>query len=352
MMISIVMPIYNAERYLEKSLESIVNQTYKNIEIILINDGSTDNSMAIAQKYKDNDTRVTLLEIENSGPGVARNLGIEKSKGDYISFVDADDCLLDDSIEILLNQALDGDYDVVSGNHYRVAGETTVAKTNYQSGKLNRNGTKEEKKRYDIFKTSSGFGYIWGKLYKKSFIMKNKIEFNRDRKVFLEDNLFNLKVLAFDPKYFLLNKEVYYYNIIDDSLSNTKEDITDRAIKLLRDYEKFLNEEGIYQENIDLFILLATRTIAWSIFKTMEYRFTFKNIYSKIKRFSNQTTIKKLFSNPNSLKEIIKLDSNLQILLYSFIVISIRYRLELLLSVIFFIFYPLFNIYIKKSVKS
>ena len=99
MLISIIIPVYNVELDLEKCLESIINQTYKNIEIILIDDGSTDNSGKICDIYAEKDCRIELLKQENSGVCSARNLGISKATGEYVTFVDADDWIEEDYIE-------------------------------------------------------------------------------------------------------------------------------------------------------------------------------------------------------------------------------------------------------------
>lgn len=344
MKVSIIMPIYNAEKYLEKSLDSIVNQSYKNIELILVNDGSTDDSKYICRKYQEKDSRIKLIDIKNSGPGFARNIGIENARGDYISFVDADDWLELDAIETLLNISILHNYDLVSSNHFRVDDDIRVSKNNYKTGELSET--------YDSFKVSSSFGYVWGKLYRKRFIDDCKISFNEDRDVFLEDTLFNLKVIAYNPKYYVLNKALYYYNIREDSLSNTSEDITDKAKKLLRDYERFLDDKDLYHENLDLFIPLTARTIAWSLFKSMDHKFNLSNIYKRVNEFSKDATIRRLVKEKESLKELRKLDSILQMLLYAFIIISIRFKLEVVLSLVFYMFYPIFSIYIKKVLKN
>lgn len=92
-MISVIIPIYNTESYLEQCIQSVINQTYKDLEIILINDGSTDNSGLICQKWKEQDPRIRYIKKENEGQGIARNLGIIRATGEYIIFVDSDDYL-------------------------------------------------------------------------------------------------------------------------------------------------------------------------------------------------------------------------------------------------------------------
>ena len=116
-LISIIVPVYNVEKYLSKCIDSIINQTYKNIEIILIDDGSTDSSGAICDKYALVDSRIHVLHIENSGVSNARNVGLNHATGDYIGFVDSDDYIEPNMYELLLEELIADDVDVVQCNH-------------------------------------------------------------------------------------------------------------------------------------------------------------------------------------------------------------------------------------------
>lgn len=352
MKISVIVPIYNAEKYLSRCLDSILNQSYEDIELILVNDGSTDRSLEICREYENQDKRVIVLDTENSGPGVARNRGMDRVTGEYIAFVDADDYIEKTTMETLIKIAIRDKYEIVSSSHYRVDKEITVSNNSYKTGEISRDVDKEQTERYSTFKTSSSFGYVWGKIYKTSFIKQNKIKFSDERQVFLEDTLFNLKAISYNPKYYVLNKPLYYYNVYEDSLSNKKEDITDRAIKMLEDYEEFLDANNTYDENQDLFIPLATRTIAWSLFKTMKNNLKLGIIYNRAKEFSYNKTIRRLCIGKRSIIEIKKIRSLPQQLLYILIILSIRYRLEILLSLTFYLNYNMFKIYIKKSLKA
>ena len=288
MKISIVMPIYNAEKRLEKSLDSILRQTYANFELILINDGSTDQSLQICEIYAQKHKEIILKTIENSGPGAARNVGLNSVTGDYISFVDADDYLEADFLEKLVGIAADKDFDIVSSNYYQVDHEREIAKNNYHTGTIHKNGSPAEKKRYDLFKTSSSFGYVWGKLYKTAFIEEYGLRFSEERQVFLEDTLFNLKAISYNPNYYVLNEPLYNYNVYEGSVSNRTEDITDRALLMIENYVKFLDAHEKYEENLDLLIPLTNRVIAWSLFKTMEHDYRLKNIRDKVGCFSTK----------------------------------------------------------------
>src|SRR5690554_7984530 len=104
--ISVIIPVYNKAPYLEQCLNSVINQTYKNLEIIIIDDGSTDNSLEICEKYRKKDERIQLISQENQGVSVARNKGIQKASGEWIYFLDADDYLELDAFGILMNETI------------------------------------------------------------------------------------------------------------------------------------------------------------------------------------------------------------------------------------------------------
>ena len=113
-LVSVIIPIYNVEAYLPQCLDSVISQTYSNLEIVLINDGSTDNSLAIANKYAANDSRIIVVDKPNEGVAATRNVGIATIKGEYVQFVDADDWIEQDMIEKMLNTALRNDCTIVS----------------------------------------------------------------------------------------------------------------------------------------------------------------------------------------------------------------------------------------------
>lgn len=124
--ISVIIPIYNAGKYVEKCLESITHQTYQDIEIIIVNDGSTDNSREICERYARKDNRITLINTENRGAGSARNTGIEKAKGKYISFIDSDDYICNDYYERLYSMIQKSGADIAVGRYQRISEHETM----------------------------------------------------------------------------------------------------------------------------------------------------------------------------------------------------------------------------------
>lgn len=118
--VSIIVPVYNTSKYLKKCLDSILNQKYKNIELIIINDGSTDNSLQIINEYKHKDDRLVLIDKKNSGQADCRNIGIDVSTGDYLMFVDSDDYIEDDAVTLLVEKISETKDDILCFDYYSV----------------------------------------------------------------------------------------------------------------------------------------------------------------------------------------------------------------------------------------
>lgn len=181
-MISVVIPIYNSAKYLDKCIKSILSQTYTNIELILINDGSTDNSGNICDKYVSMDTRVRYYSTGNNGVSIARNIGIELAKGDYIAFYDSDDFLKEkDSLERLYIYAKRYDVDVIKSDY------ATYDDTGYWTFPLQHNKKIAEKKLTPeefISEIVEKESFLWTLLIKREII--GNVRFTRGR-VYLED---------------------------------------------------------------------------------------------------------------------------------------------------------------------
>ena len=111
--VSIIIPVYNAEKFLDKCIESLQNQTYKNLEFVFVDDGSKDNSVNILKKYAKKDKRIKIIRQKNAGPGPARNNGMKQSTGDYLTFVDSDDTINPDYIEQLMTHIKDNDMETI-----------------------------------------------------------------------------------------------------------------------------------------------------------------------------------------------------------------------------------------------
>lgn len=240
--ISIIVPVYNVEDYLYKCLTSLINQTFKNIEIICINDGSTDNSLNILEEYKNKDNRIKIINQNNKGVSEARNCGIQKAKGDYILFVDADDCLEPDACEIICNQISKENSDVLIFSHY------DIFPNKRKPFNLSKFCKKRILKYNDINDYINNIIYlptvVWGKLYKRDFIIKKDLKFNNSLRQ-SEDTLFWMEVLYNKPQISILNKHLYnYLNIRKGSVLNSIEASLENfhiSHKLLKESNLFLH---------------------------------------------------------------------------------------------------------------
>lgn len=207
-LISIIVPVYNVEKHLSKCIESIIDQTYSNLEIILIDDGSTDNSGKICDKYAVNDERIKIIHKENSGVSKARNLGINSAHGEYISFVDSDDYVDKDYIrDMFLQVKQDGTQLSICNMMIDKNGKYSVR----YSYDLNGVYSSEEilKKILNFEMTSSA----WGKLLKKDLL--NDVRF--ENYVIAEDLLFITKVLSKVKKVSVNNHYLYFYVLVASS---------------------------------------------------------------------------------------------------------------------------------------
>ena len=212
--ISIIIPVYNVEQYIKNCLESVINQTYDNWEIILIDDGSTDNSKAIYENIAIKNDKIKIFKQTNKGVSAARNLGIEKAQGDYIVFLDADDWIEKKFLERMLEVIENEDADIVQCNFYYANNRSNIERKHIRPSYSIRNNMDELQldtlyREYDEKKNHKSVGAmrgVWGKIFKSNLI--KKIRFNENIDVF-EDGIFVLNALQNSKKVVLIDE--YYY---------------------------------------------------------------------------------------------------------------------------------------------
>ena len=202
--ISIIVPIYNDEKYLKRCIESILKQTYTNIELILINDGSEDKSLEICEEYKKNDNRITIVNKENEGVSVARNIGIEKATGELISFVDADDYLEITFLQELFNIMKKYNSQYVACGYSRVY-DNHIEQVNNDLKEILLTADEYLKK---LLNVQTGYGFAHMKLINKNII--GNIRFDESLKVG-EDALFNVMLCQNLDNVIIFNKSLYKY---------------------------------------------------------------------------------------------------------------------------------------------
>ncbi len=200
--VSVIIPVYNVEKYIRQCLESIINQTLKEIEIIIVNDGTRDNSMKIVEEYI-LDERIRVINKENGGLSSARNTGILAAQGKYICFIDSDDFIEKSMLEELYNIIEEKNFDVVDSDIFLYDDKSYEIKErkNKEYLKIEKGLTLWEK--YNV--------EVWNKIYRKSFLLDNNIFFEEG--IIHEDDLFSIKILSSTNKIGHINRSFYYYRI-------------------------------------------------------------------------------------------------------------------------------------------
>lgn len=232
--VSVIIPVYNVENYLRKCLDSLVNQTLKDIEIIVVNDGTTDNSQEIIDEYvKKYPKKVVSIIQENGGQGAARNTGLLHAKGEYIGYVDSDDYVEENMYEELYKKAKEEDSDIViCGNN--------VVKENYELF------SKEDVDKEFLL----GKMAVWNKIYKKNIIVDNKIQFRS--KVWYEDLDFTMKVYFSSKKISYVDKPLYNYLLREGSTMNNNN--IKRNLELIEAFDSLIDyckDKKIYNKAKD-----------------------------------------------------------------------------------------------------
>lgn len=211
--ISIIIPIYNVDKYLDKCLDTIINQTYKNLEIILINDGSTDNSLNICKTYAKKDERIIILNKENEGVSISRNKGIKIATGKYVVFMDADDYVASNHVEHLYNCMIENNVDLVISNAIDIKEDGTIVKNKKNSDLLM---TRDECL-CELLTEKNFYHVCWGNLYKKEFL--EECLFNSNYRI-AEDLDFLYTYISKTKKVYFTSKKTYYWVIRNTSATH------------------------------------------------------------------------------------------------------------------------------------
>lgn len=239
-MVSIIVPIYNAEKVIKTCIESILNQTYKDLELLLIDDGSTDNSKNICTKYADIDGRVKYFHKKNGGVSTARNYGLNNIKGDYVFFLDADDYLDNNAIECLVDNYSEGT--IVGLKHTNVYLRHKI--------EINYNNIYSTEELIDNILTGKMNGVIWGYLISVKDIKNIRFDENT---YFLEDMLFLITLMTkSDISKIIFVDSQYYYFINDNSITSNPEKSNEKCSKIIYSLDrinKVTNEK--YRDKIE-----------------------------------------------------------------------------------------------------
>lgn len=255
-LVSIVIPVYNAEKHLEETIQSVFGQSYKNLEIICVDDGSSDNSLEILQSAKSKDPRVILLSQENQGAGMARNLGMDTAAGEYILFFDADDILRKKAVKILVKTAVKKDTDIVFFGYEKFAGEKRIH-TDF-SAKILKVPMNKVISPADIADRlfQADHGMPWNKFYKTEFLRGTDVRFQALKNT--NDEYFSRLTSVEAGRILFLNKIFVDYRVGNKSSlqGNSGKNILDCTYALRAILDELKNR-GFYEKYSDTFKWLA-----------------------------------------------------------------------------------------------
>lgn len=247
-LVSLIVPVYNVAPYLPNCLDSIRAQTYRDLEVLLVNDGSSDSSPEICRSYVQADSRFHLIDKPNTGVSDSRNQALERAGGKYLQFLDSDDWLPPDATQLLVHAAESTGADLTLAHFYRVAGDRAAQRGHIKKERvLTRQEFAEE-----MMKAPANYyyGVLWNKLYRRSIIEAHRLRFPSDVS-WCEDFLFNLNYIQYVRLVSAIPKPVYYYRKREDSLVNANVSLR-RTVAMKRstfDYYKELYQKlDLYEE--------------------------------------------------------------------------------------------------------
>ncbi|HWJ78744.1 MAG TPA: glycosyltransferase family 2 protein [Niallia sp.] len=305
--VSVVVPIYNAGRKLEKCIKSIVNQTFKEIELILVNDGSTDQSLSICRKYQKLDKRVKVIDKHNEGSIVTRRKGVEASKSDYVLFVDADDWIDKKTVEILYNESIQSGADITVCNAYKTLGNGKIVKKKIESKYFYNDKVYDKEEIKSTLVTAYFHGhpfpaFLVAKLYKKELLVNNGKYLNKIH--FLgEDLYYNLEILLKVDKVKVIDKPLYYYR---------QGGLTSKFMPYL--FEDVVNGYQIQKEVIDEFYkdtqqneyngisIMLLNTLKTCMYNLFSSELNEKEIKALISDYVSNESVRETLANEGSIK--------------------------------------------------
>ena len=247
--VSIIIPVYNSEKYIARCIESVLNQTFDDYEIILINDGSKDKSKEILDEYKEKyPEKINVIHQENKGVAKTRNYGIRIANGEFIAFIDNDDFIDKDYLETFIKSTKEGEYDAIIAGYRRPN----------QDGKIVRKLQLKDEQWCKMMILAP-----WAKIYKKDYLLKNNIEFLSNN--IGEDIYFNLQALLLSDKIKVIDYIGYNWFFNTESVTNTiQKNITNLQVyELLNNCYNVVKEKGILNKNYELIEMHFIRYVMW-----------------------------------------------------------------------------------------
>ena len=291
--VSVIIPVYNVEKYLKECLDSVVNQTLKDIEIILVDDGSTDSSFSICKEYEQNDSRIKVLTQKNQGAGIARNFAIDEANGEFVMFLDSDDYYpANDILEVLYNKAKENNVLVVGGSFSQIA--DGVVSSSYKKSFSGYTFEEEKLVKYEDYQFDYGFHRF---IYNTNLLKENNIYFPNYLR--FQDPPFHVKALYYAKEFYSIPKITYLLRIEHKLVNWTdskKKDLLD-GIEENLNFAKQHNLEKLYYltcerlnqhiEAFDYVLPERFKNIDFEIVKkyNKDFKFKKKSKWRDLKRF-------------------------------------------------------------------
>ena len=271
-LVSIIVPVYNAQKGLSRCLESICGQTYQELEIIVLNDGSTDDSLAICEQFRAKDPRIVVVDKENEGVSCTRNAGLVLAHGDYIQFADSDDALDPDYTQNLVQAALEHNADLVIAPYWMVI-PSNSSKTGHALETLQTSlGIEPEAPKTEVHKygflpqgvysredyarrlmqqpASFYYGVLWNKLYRRDILADHHLQFTSEVR-WAEDLVFNLEYILYANVFVSISKAGYHYVQNPQSICHTQinlASIVQNKLQVFRYYKELYTKLGLYDQ--------------------------------------------------------------------------------------------------------
>jgi glycosyltransferase involved in cell wall biosynthesis len=293
--ISIIIPIYKVEQYLNKCLETIINQSYKNLEIILVDDGSPDNSGKICDIYASNDSRITVIHKKNGGVSSARNAGLDIAQGTYICFIDADDWIELNALELCLDNILTTGSELCFFNYNEIY---VGGKIIYQNPIPGDQDFFQDLDNVETLNKYMNWTASWNFLFKSSLL--GKIRFNEEFWIG-EDTVFKFQLYKNLSKFSCLRKALYHYRIRSNSCTSIiHPDLPEIIYKRFHIMLEMIHDGG-YPNNAELVIntVELIRQLSSVIETAFNGKISFKCNYQMIKKYTDTNEFKEALNNYN-----------------------------------------------------
>ena len=293
--VSILIPCYNVEKYLRQCLDSVINQTLKDIEIICINDGSKDSTLDILREYESRDARVKVISKHNSGYGASMNIGIENATGEYIGIVESDDYVELNMFETLYNTAKENDLDLVRCQYY-------LYKSSDNTNEPFDNTWVPMNKVYCPLDDQTPFMQapaIWCNLFKKEMIFDNNIRFLETPGASYQDTSFAFKLYASAKRFMMISDVFLHYRIDNENSSVNSVTKANFVLKEYAEIERFAKEHGVYDKLRFLIPKIKYGCYRWNherLVKKLKFPFLLKMSKEYLRDFLKGNIDKNLYS--------------------------------------------------------